>query len=79
MADRVVIQLFWKRILSKNLQGDSCLREVVEGVGWTAVLPGGWSRRLMELVTAGIGVVRIILDGFPSKGDAAWVFVSSKG
>ncbi len=25
----------------KNLQGDSCLREVVEGVGWTVVLPGG--------------------------------------
>jgi hypothetical protein len=64
---------------SKNLQGDSCLREVVEGVGWTAVLPGGWLRRSMELIIAGIGVVRIFLDGFPSKGNAAWVFVLSKG
>ncbi len=41
MADRAVIRLFWSRMSSKKLQGDSCLREVVEGVGWTAVLPRG--------------------------------------
>ena len=27
-------------MLSNNLQGASCLREVVEGVCWTEVLPG---------------------------------------
>jgi hypothetical protein len=41
VADRAVIRSFWSRMSSKNLQGDSCLREVVEGVGWTAVMPGG--------------------------------------
>ncbi len=41
MANRAVIRSFWSRMSSNNLLGDSCLREVVEGVGWTAVLPGG--------------------------------------
>ncbi len=41
VADQAVIRLFWSRMSLNNLLGDSCLREVVEGVGWTAVLPGG--------------------------------------
>jgi hypothetical protein len=41
VVDRAVIRSFWSRMLSNNLLGDTCLREVVEGVGWTAVLPGG--------------------------------------
>ncbi len=54
---------------------------MVEGVGWTAVLPGemvasvdGTRRRRVW-----VGVVRIFLDGFLSRGHAAWECVSSQG
>jgi hypothetical protein len=35
-------------------------------------------RRSLELVVAGVGVVCIFLDGFLSRGDAAWECVSSR-
>ncbi len=40
---------------------------------------GRWLRWSMGLVAAGFGVVGIFLDGFLSRGDAAWECVSSQG
>jgi hypothetical protein len=71
-------------VLVKDVVGKVIKLKVVsrrwlkELVGWR-YCRGRWLRRSMGLVAAGFGVVRIFLDGFLSRGDAAWECVSSQG